>query len=163
MLHWQGGDHTEVAVHKNKTGEHRWKTNVGTEELITALARQLPDLSIASLLNRIGVRSAKGLTWNEPRVRSFRSDRDIPIYREGERAERGEVTLAEAATLLGTSKMTMLRLIEQGVVPAKQISPRAPWVILRNDLECPRVQQVVKHGVGSPQPVDLKQGSLKLQ
>jgi hypothetical protein len=163
MLHWEGGDHTEVAVQKNKTGEHRWRTKVGTEELITVLARQMPDFSIASLLNRIGVRSSKGLTWNEPRLRSFRSDRNIAIYREGERAERGEVTLAEAAKLLGVSKMSMLRLIEQCIVPATQVCPRAPWVILRSDLEKPQVKQAVRRTGGVPEPGNQKQDSLKFQ
>jgi hypothetical protein len=98
MLHWQGGDHTRLEVVKNRTGQHRWKTDTATEELIRELARLLPDQSIASVLNRLGMRSAKGHTWTQVRVRNFRCEHQITIYREGERAERHELILHEAAT-----------------------------------------------------------------
>ena len=35
MLHWQGGDHTRLDVVKNRTGQHRWKTDTAPEELIS--------------------------------------------------------------------------------------------------------------------------------
>ncbi len=163
LLHWQGGDHTELAVQKNKTGEHRWKTSVDTEALIAGLARQMPDFSIVSLLNRIGVRSARGLTWTEGRLRSFRSDRGIAIYRQGERAERGELTLGEAAQTLGVSKPTVLRLIEQRVLPAHQICRGAPWVIQRNDLNRSAVTSAIARVGCRAQSTNPNQASLKLQ
>lgn len=163
LLHWQGGDHTELAVQKNKTGEHRWKTSVNTEALIAGLARQMPDFSIVSLLNRIGVRSARGLTWTEGRLRSFRSDRGIAIYRQGERAERGELTLGEAAQTLGVSKPTVLRLIEQRVLPAHQICRGAPWVIQRNDLNRSAVTSAIARVGCRAQSANPNQASLKLQ
>ena len=36
-------------------------------------------------------------TWTETRVRAFRTSRGIAVYREGERQERNELTLQEAA------------------------------------------------------------------
>jgi DNA invertase Pin-like site-specific DNA recombinase len=113
-LHWKGGDHTALAVVKNRAGQHRWKTNSATEQLICDLARLLPDGSIASVLNRLGVRTAKGHTWTQQRVRAFRNDHEIAVYREGERAERGELILHEAANQLGISKMTAVRMIKDG-------------------------------------------------
>jgi hypothetical protein len=59
-LHWKGGDHTMLEVAKNRSGQHRWKTNATTEQLIRDLARLLPDGSIASILNRLGMRTASG-------------------------------------------------------------------------------------------------------
>jgi hypothetical protein len=59
-LHWKGGDHTMLEVAKNRSGQHRWKTNATTEQLIGDLARLLPDGSIASLLNRLGMRTGQG-------------------------------------------------------------------------------------------------------
>ncbi|HKR39927.1 MAG TPA: hypothetical protein VJU59_09655 [Paraburkholderia sp.] len=85
VIHWQGGDHTELSVVKNRTGQHRWATDVAVKALITRLARQLNDSSIASLLNRLGHRTGRGHTWTEMRVRSFRSDHHIAVYRIGER------------------------------------------------------------------------------
>ena len=55
-LHWQGGDHTELTVRKNRTGRHRWTTDVETGDLVRELARLMPDRSIANFLNRAGKR-----------------------------------------------------------------------------------------------------------
>jgi DNA invertase Pin-like site-specific DNA recombinase len=67
-LHWKGGDHTALQVAKNRVGQTRWTTDVKTEELIRDLARLEPDRSIASTLNRLGVHTAKGLSWTLERV-----------------------------------------------------------------------------------------------
>jgi DNA invertase Pin-like site-specific DNA recombinase len=72
VLHWQGGDHTRLEVAKNRTGQNRWKTDIETVQLVRELARILPDHSIAPLLNRLGIRSAKGQSWTQLRVRNFR-------------------------------------------------------------------------------------------
>ena len=89
----------------------------------------MPDLKIAALLNRAGKRTGQDNTWTEPRVRAFRNDHGIAVYREGERAERGELTLLEAAAALGTCQMTVLRLIRKGSLDARQVCKGAPWVI----------------------------------
>ena len=106
VIHWQDGDHTE-----NRTGQHRWTADVEVQTLISQLARQLNDASIASLLNRLGYRTGRDMTWTETRVRSFRCTHGVAVYKDGEREERGEVTLEHAAELLSTSKMTVLRMI----------------------------------------------------
>src|SRR3984893_25922 len=134
-LHWKGGDHTALQVAKNRVGQTRWTTTTETEQLIRDLARVGPDRSIAAILNRLAVHTATGLTWTEERVRGFRRDHQIAVHREGERAERGEVILHEAATLLGVSKMTVVRLIKDGILPARQSCPGAPYVINRDDLD----------------------------
>jgi excisionase family DNA binding protein len=145
-LHWKGGDHTALEVPKNRWGQHRWKTSDVTVELIRDLARLLPDERIASLLNRLGVRSAKGNTWTLLRVRSFRCQHQIGVYRDGERAERGEMILKEAAAFLGVSKMTVIRLIKSEVLPARQPCAGAPYVIRQHDLEAPAVQRALEGG-----------------
>jgi excisionase family DNA binding protein len=160
-LHWKGGDHTTLEVMKNRTGQHRWKTDTTTEQLLRDFARLLPDDKIASVLNRLGVRTAKDHTWTQQRVRTFRSDHDIAIYREGERAERGEVVLQEASRRLGVSRMTVVRLIKDGVLSAKQICAGAPYVIREADLELPAVKRAIKSGRAFlPDP---RQGSLEYQ
>jgi excisionase family DNA binding protein len=129
LLHWQGGDHSALRVPKYIRGRHRWTTPEDTSDMIRALARLMPDSSIAATLNRAGRRTGRGHTWTEKRVCTFRHDHDIPPYREGERAERGELTLGEAAIALGMSKMTVLRLIRDGTISARQLCKGAPWVI----------------------------------
>ena len=143
VLHWQGGDHTRLEVLKNRSGQNRYKTDVATEQLVRELARLLPDHSIAPVLNRLGIRSARGQTWTQLRVRNFRGAHQIPVYREGERAERHELILGEAASRLGVSKMTVVRLIWDGLLPARQVCARAPYVIREEDLARPAIRQAI--------------------
>jgi len=160
-LHWKGGDHTALQVAKNRTGRTRWTTSVETERLIHDLARLGPDRSIASILNRLGVHTAKGLSWTQERVRGFRKDHQIAVYREGERAERGEIILHEAASRLGVSKMTVVRLIKDGLLPAKQACIGAPYVIRQADLDRPEVKRAIAHaGAVSADP---RQGTFDYQ
>ena len=161
MLHWQGGDHTRLEVAKNRTGQHRWKTDAATEQLIRELARMLPDQSIASVLNRLGIRSAKGHTWTQLRVRNFRCEHQIAIYREGERAERRELILHEAASRLGVSKMTIVRLIRDGLLPARQVCVGAPYVIQEDNLDLPAVRRAIENGRAVS--IDARQESLSFQ
>ena len=135
VLHWHGGDHTELDVIKNRTGHHRWQTDVETARIIRALARLMPDSRLAGLLNRLGKRTAKGHPWTRNRVCCFRNDHDIAVYEPGERQARHELTLNEAAAALGVSPMTVRRLIKRQLLPATQVCVGAPWVIQRDDLK----------------------------
>ena len=65
-LHWNGGDHTALAVLKNRVGQHRWKTSPAIEQLIGDLARVAPDQSIAAILNRLGMRKHENLYARRP-------------------------------------------------------------------------------------------------
>jgi DNA invertase Pin-like site-specific DNA recombinase len=162
-LHWQGGDHTKISVTRNRTGEHRWKTSADIRALIEVLARQTADCNIAAILNRSGKRTAKGHTWTDSRVRVFRNDHQIPPYREGERAERSEVTLEEAAQLLSVDKMRVRRLMIDGVLEAAQLCHGAPWIIKRVALEAPSVKQALRsRRYGSPVTKNPDQQKLDL-
>jgi hypothetical protein len=96
VIHWQGGDHTRLSVKKNKGGQNRWATDADVVELVRVLARQLPDESIAAILNRSGKSTGRGNSWSRGRVSALRQHQKIAAYRQGERAERGEVTLNES-------------------------------------------------------------------
>ena len=141
VIRWVGGDHTPLRVRKNRAGEHRWGTDADVVELVTVLARQLPDKAIASLLNRAGKKTGRGNGWTRSRVCLMRNHRGIPPYRGGERAERGEVTLEEAAGLLNVGEATVRRLITEKILPAAQHCKGAPWVIRAADLNDPVVKQ----------------------
>jgi excisionase family DNA binding protein len=153
VLHWQGGDHTRLEVAKNRTGQNRWKTDIETVQLIRELARILPDHSIAPLLNRLRIRSAKGQSWTQLRVRNFRRVHQIAVYRDGERAQRHQLILHEAASRLGVHKMTVVRLIRDGLLPARQACVGAPYVICEDDLDRPTVKRALATGRAvSPHP-----------
>ena len=121
IIHWQGGDHTRLTVKKYKAGRNRWVTDADVIDLVRVLARQMPDASIASVLNRSGKSTARGQSWTRSRVCSLRYQKEIAAYREGERAERGEATLHEAAELLSVSPSTILRMLNAGTLPANQL------------------------------------------
>ncbi len=160
VLHWQGGDHTELEVLKNRPGHHRWKTDVEIERIIRALARLMPDGRIAALLNRLGKRTAKGHTWTRNRVCCFRNDHHIAVYEEGERQSRNELTLEETASQLDVSTMTVRRLIKRKFLPATQVCIGAPWVIRKEDLLLPTVQSALRD---TPLAVNDKQTTLAFQ
>jgi excisionase family DNA binding protein len=158
VIHWRGGDHTQLSVPKNRPGRHRWSTASSVEELIRALARQQTDSAIAATLNRCSLRTTKGNTWTEARVRSFRNAHHIPVHRPGEMAERGELSLEETADRLKVSKMTILRLIGSGTIQAHQACKGAPWAIPKAQLA-----ELALSASGRPVTEHPDQKSLNLQ
>ena len=161
LLHWQGGDHTRLAVRKNRGGQTRWRVEAETADLIRECARLMPDKAIAGLLNRIGKRTGRLNGWTQSRVRSFRNTHAIAVYVDGERAERGEIALSEAAEMLNLSALATLRKIHAGVIPASQYCKGAPWVIKRRDIEH-LVDRIKTNGKGSSSS-DPNQQSLIFQ
>ena len=163
VIRWVGGDHTPLRVRKNHAGQHRWSTDADVVELITVLARQLPDKTIAAILNRAGKTTGRGNGWTRSRVCIVRNHRSIPPYREGERAERGEATLEEAAAVLKVSEATVRRLIQEKVLPAAQYCKGAPWVIRAADLENETVKRAAEaRRLRRPLSVDRRQNTLAL-
>ena len=135
IIRWAGDDHTALRVSKNRTGRHRWSVEADVVDLVRALARQMPDRAIAAVLNRGGLSTGKGNSWTRSRVASLRGHNAIAVYREGERAERGEATLEEAAEALSVSPATVRRLIADSVLAASQQCKGAPYVIRTADLQ----------------------------
>ncbi|MER9344922.1 hypothetical protein NKI41_29925 [Mesorhizobium sp. M0601] len=88
--------------------------------LIRACARLMPDKGIAGLLNRAGKGTGRSNGWSQSRVRGFRNTHGIAVYRDGEWAERGEVTAA--ARMLNLSSATVLRQLAAGIIPAEHIA-----------------------------------------
>ncbi len=136
VLHWKGGDHTalQVKLRLNAAGRHHWPPPDDTIALVRQLARLMPDRQIARLLNRSGKLTGYGNGWTEQRVRGFRNHHDIAVYRDGEWADRGEITLDAAAQIIGVAKMTALRMIRRGDLKGRQACKGAPWVIKEDDV-----------------------------
>jgi excisionase family DNA binding protein len=70
----------------------------------------------------------------------------VPKFGNDGPKQRGEVVLQEATAILNVSKMTIIRLIKDGLLPAKQTCAGAPYVINRVDLDLPAVLRAVKNG-----------------
>ena len=134
VLHWQGGDHTQLEFQKIRTGQHRYVTEEGLVEIVRKLARIETDARIASILNRNQRRTAHGHVWTPKLVCSLRNNNGIAVYREGEREDRGEVSVMEAAVVLAVTPTTVLRLIRLKQLPAKQACVNAPWILSKADV-----------------------------
>ena len=144
ILHWQGGDHTRLKVKINRAGKHRWTVADDTLALVRELARLMPDQQIARLLNRAAKPTGRGNGWTKARVCSFRSHHGIAVYREGEWAERGEMTLQAVAQVLNVSVMTASRMVRCGIIVGRQFCRGAPWVIKAQDMAAYRGQDAVR-------------------
>jgi hypothetical protein len=113
LIHWTGGQHSELRLKKNTTGRHSRCTSLEAVEIIRRMAGRFPDEQIAATLNRLGVRTGAGNTWREGNIRSVRSYRQLPAY-VAIRSERNTITLEEASAHLAVSHMVVRRLIEDG-------------------------------------------------
>lgn len=147
-VHWVGGVHTKLEVRKNKTGQHHRSTDKTVVEIVAQLARQLPDQSIAPILNRLGLKTGAGNSWTRDRVRVLRSYNKIPVYRSTGPCEF--MTLQEAADHLGVCAQSVRGLVQHQLISAQQIVSYAPWSIPAQELDKKEVREAVdriKNGV----------------
>jgi len=133
-IHWQGGQHSELRLRKPKTGEHGRRTSEEALAVIRSMSCRWSDQDIAASLNRMGMRTGQGMTWNEQRVSTVRREHGIHAYRSAEK--NGEwLTMSEAAELLGVSHHVIRRLIKERILRAEQVVPGAPHQIRTSDLQ----------------------------
>jgi hypothetical protein len=142
VIHWRGGQHSELRVRKPLPGEHTRRNSDEVEKVVRQMAARWSDDHIAATLNRMGTSTGVGNTWNARRVSSFRRKNGIPGYESAVKDGRC-LTMIEAATKMGASYQVLRRLITEGILPAKQLVPDAPWQILAEDLQRPEVQEAL--------------------
>jgi DNA invertase Pin-like site-specific DNA recombinase len=160
-LHWAGGVHTELTIARNKTGQHGRSADRNVIELIAELAKVCPDKSIAAILNRLGYKTGQGKSWKASRVAGLRGYHHIAVFQHQEEW----VTQEEAARELQVSDTVVKRLIREGILPAKHVVECAPWVIERQHLALPAVQQQtqnVRRGRRPPQ-IAVEQQQINLE
>ncbi len=132
-IHWRGGQHSQVRVVKPRTGEHGCRTPDEALAVMRSMAGKWSDEHIAATLNRMGLPTGQGKTWTAHRVGSVRMVNDIRAYRSAHKD--GEwLTMSEAAAKLGVNNHRIRRLIKDGLLPAEQVVPRAPYQIRASDL-----------------------------
>jgi DNA invertase Pin-like site-specific DNA recombinase len=140
-VHWEGGVHTKLEVKRKKSGEHSNCTDKSVVELVRQLVRQLPDKSIAPILNRLKLKTGVGNHWTADRVKSLRSYNGIPAYSPG--GEDAFLNLAQAAERLGICAQSVKTLIDRKVIEAQQVVPYAPWTIQKQELAKDKVKIAV--------------------
>lgn len=142
VIHWRGGQHSQLRIPKPRTGEHGCRTSEDAVELIRRMSGRWSDEQIAASLNRMGMPTGQGKTWTAHRVSSLRRVRGMHAYRPAEKD--GEwLTMSQAATKLGVNNHRIRRLIKDGLLPAEQVVPCAPYQIRACDLADQRVIDAV--------------------
>jgi hypothetical protein len=151
LIHWVGGRHSELRVKKNRTGEHTRCTSMDAIEVMRQMAIGHTDEQIAATLNRLGLQTGIGNSWNDQRVYSARRYHQLPAF--DSILASTFLTLEQTAERLGVSANSVRRMIQRKTLPACQVVPTAPWRIAVEALESDRVKQAVKNikdGVRSP-------------
>jgi len=141
-LHWRGGVHTEVEMGRPRSAAET-ATPLEALEIIRRMAIRYGDDQIASVLNRLGYSTGKGLRWNQNRVATARRNHSIAGQRRALR-DPERVSLSEASRLCGVSHRTIERLAEAGLLEPQQVAPRAPWEIRRSDLDQEPVRSILE-------------------
>ncbi len=135
VIHWRGGQHSEVRARKTSRGHHERRASEDADRVIREMAVRWSDAAIATTLNRMGLITGQGNTWNAKRVASRRREAAIA----GPAPEMLCLTMIEAADRLGVSRHVVKRLVDDGVLPATQVAPEAPWQIRACDLDLPAI------------------------
>ena len=141
LIHWAGGRHSELRVSKIGTGRHGYSTGMEAIEVIRQMSGRFGDGEIAATLNRLSLRTGAGNSWNAQRVYGLRRQHELP---NAASPAENRMTLQQAAGRLGISELSVKRMIECKVLPAKQVVPCAPWEISVDDLNSPAVQQAIE-------------------
>ena len=143
VIHWKGGQHSQLRVKKPKTGEHGCSTSEDALAVMRSMAGRWDDTHIAASLNRMGLQTGQGKSWNAKRVAGLRRVHDIHAYRSAEK--NGEwLTMREAASELGVTSHVIRRLIQSQVLAAEQVVPGAPFQIKVSDLRGERVAVAIR-------------------
>jgi excisionase family DNA binding protein len=142
MIHWRGGQHSELRVRKPQTGEHGCVTADDALAVMRSMAGRWSDEHIAASLNRMGLPTGQGKTWTAHRVASVRRVRGIHAYRSA--GKDGEwLTMTEAAKALGVTNHMIRHLIKSDILPAVQVVSGAPYQIRADDLASEAVKTAI--------------------
>jgi hypothetical protein len=143
VVHWRGGQHSELRFRKPATGEHTMRNAPEVDDVIRQMGARWSDEHIAATLNRMGSTTPFGHTWDAKRVGGYRRTKGIAGYESA--VKDGQwLTMVEAAQKAGVSCHAIRKLIRDGILPAKQYVFDAPWQILAADLEQPRVRDALR-------------------
>src|SRR5438105_436207 len=85
VIHWKGGQHSELRVRKPRTGEHGCSTPEQALAVMRSMAGRWSDQDIAASLNRMGMPTGQSKTWTAKRVSSLRRVHGIHGYRSADK------------------------------------------------------------------------------
>jgi hypothetical protein len=141
-IHWNGGRHTEIRVARIRNGRYPDDRHPSPVEVIRKLGGHWPDRELAVTMNRMRCKSSDGQSWTIVRVRELRERLGIVAF-DPAAVHVETITVDETARRLQICVGSVLRLIREGILPATQLMPSAPWQVPVAALET----EAVKIGV----------------
>ena len=143
IIHWQGGNHSELSIARPVPANMGHKTAKGDIEIITKMAVLHSDSEIAMVLGKHGRKTGKGNRWTSARVGVARRK----YFGKGHQRKRNEnlLTVIQAQSYAGVSASTIMRLIDADLLKAEQVVPYAPYAIDKTGFDCEPVQSILKH------------------
>ena len=127
-IHWTGGRHTELRVSRVRSGRYPEGRGANPVDAIRKMSALWPDREIAVTLNRMRCKPADGKAWTTVRVRGMRDQLGVAPFCPSAHDE-ATISAERAATGLGICVGSVQKLIREGVLPATQVLPSAPWRI----------------------------------
>ena len=136
-LRWKGGQLTDIELALPRSRPATIRTDENTVALVRRLAVHYPDTVIAGILNRQGRTTARGHRFDAGRVGNLRRHWRIECCEPKRHVADGELmTVRQAAIALRVAPSTIHRLLNDGIIAGKQLTPGAPWRIrLTHDLK----------------------------
>lgn len=143
LIHWRGGRHSELRVKKRKRGDNGRRTPIEALEVIRQMTGRFSDEQIATTLNRMGVKTGAGCSWNQQRIAAYRYSHELRPT-DSTAVHTRALTMAQAADRLGISTTAVRHMIEHKLIPAIQVVPCAPWEIAPEVLDSEAVRAAVE-------------------
>jgi hypothetical protein len=165
LLHWKGGVHTSLRLPRRRRGYSSGHTPKNVVEAVRVLSRIHSDETIAGVLNRAKVRTARGNYWARTLVSSLRCNHEIPCHEAQRQTAEGWINLSQAARLAGITKRTLRLAIERGEITAERPIAAGPWVLNQKALQSESARcflERVRLGRGHPTVPPLEQATLDL-
>lgn len=141
IVHWHGGAHTQLSVSRPLQAGIAHKTAEEDCELIRKMAVRYSDAEIAQVLSKLGRKTGKGNRWTQTSVGIARRKLGI---KPAPPKDPNLFNSVQTQKYLGISDSTLMRLIENKLLPATQLVPFAPYEINKADLDSEPIVGIVK-------------------
>jgi len=152
MIHWKGGDHTELTFPRKRCGS---KTDDRVLEILEELRGVLTNEELAKVLNDEKLTTGTGRMWTAKRVGTFaRKNKKLRAPRDSQET----LTIEQAAHHLGISAQELRKLVAQRKVKAHRICASAPLIVDARGLATPTTKRAIaalKENTAFQQNLDL--------
>lgn len=142
VIHWHGGRHTEINTPRPLPASKAHKTAEEDLEIIKKMAVRYDDTEIAKVLGKLKRITGKGHRWTKASVGTAR--RSIGIKPAPKTDNDGVLNMVQAKAYCGVSDSTLLKLIENDILPANQVVTFAAFEINKSDLDAEPVASILK-------------------